>query len=494
MSHQNFFRQRDYNWYILIANLSFLLVWYLANDGLAFWDDFTYLNFANQVNDRSFTITDNHFTSRVAMVYPVAFVIKFLGINAFTITAFPFFCGVLILNLFLWLGNRYHHWLGILTSVLFICDYRIITFITHLFPEMSMALFLFGGLVAYDLTNRGDGDHRLLALITSGLIFLAFLTKMTVILIGPLFLFLFVNDFWRKGKNKSYWLITVVLLVFFVLANGLWYREVYGDFFYRFSNISANHEATSKTFFDKDSLMILKRLTYLPLKGFLSGGFFISLLFAMPALLKLKKGDWKLNSPEKLWPVAVLFILGTWWFMSTNWKYYSPMPVDMRHLTFLIPIMLMAGGWYWIKTHLLSAIRYSKTKYLLLLFLLIPIYKILKSGDTNYRELEDVITSHISSESKGNQVFTDGLTSYGHQYFYDFEEIETVFIWFSEMNGAKPNSGDYLLVNPAYLNERYHDSNNLESFKNQVVQNGYQLIPISEGKVKLYQIQKSEDF
>lgn len=489
MSRDKFFDDQLYLRFGLIMNLLFVVSWYLINDGLAFWDDFTYLNFAQQVNQGVFEVSTNHFTSRVAMIYPVAWIIEVVGINSYTITLFPFLCGLVILNLLLWIGNKFHHWIGVLASIFFICDYHVLTFVSHLFPEMPMALFLFGAVLAYDLVNRGEGDHRLLALVCSGFLFLAFLTKMTVILIAPVFIFFFINDYWRTRKNRSFWLITVVLLIFFVLVNGFWYRELYGDFFYRFSNISDNHEASSKTFFDKDGLTILKRLTYLPFKGFVTGGFFIPLLFALPSILTLKKGDWRLRNPSKIWAIAVIFTLGTWWFMSTNWRYYSPMPVDTRHLTFLIPMMILAGAQYWSSTHLLTAIRYSKAKYWLLFFLLIPAYKVARSGDTHFNELESVMQTEIVPLKEKVTVFSDGLISYGYPYFYDFNPKNHQYYWFSQMNDLVPKSGDYLLYNEAYLNERYQDQKYLKDFKSALSSLELKLKPLNEGGVYLYKIE-----
>lgn len=490
MTHQKFFSDSKYRWFGLAANLVLVVTWYLANDGLAFWDDYSYLNLANTINEGSFTITSNHFTSRVALLYPVAWIIEHLGINQFSITVFPLICGLLTLNILLWVGNLYHHWLGVFAATFFVCDYHVITFVTHLFPEMPMTLYTLAALVAYDRVNRKEGDHRLWALVLSTSIFLAFLTKMTVIVLGPLFVYLFVNDYWLKRTNRSFWLISVVLLLFFVLANGFWYQEVYGDFFYRFSNISDNHEATSKTFFDKSALTILKRLTYLPLLGFMRGGFFIPLLFALPAVITLKKSDWKVEDPDKLWPVATVFILGTWWFMSTNWKYYSPMPVDTRHITLLIPVMLVAGGMYWTKTHLLSAIRYSSVRYLLTLLLVIPIYKVATANDRNFKGVEVIFNDVLSPESEAATVFTDGLISYGYPYFYELKPVNLNFVWFSEMNGSQPENGDYLLLNPAYFNDRYNDAENLERFKKQIENLGLKLELVSRGDVQLFKLVK----
>ncbi|WP_305982775.1 ArnT family glycosyltransferase [Roseivirga thermotolerans] len=486
MQHKKFFSARHYQWFVVTANLVMIAVWFLANNGLAFWDDFTYLNFARQINEGSFELGTNHFTSRVALLYPTAWVIELLGINEWTITLYPLLCGLIILNLTLWLGHLYHHWLGVLAATILVCDYHIITFITHLFPEMPMALFIFMALVAYDRVNRREGDHRLAALITATALFLAYLTKMTVILIVPLFLYLFFNDYKRRQTNKSYWMITLVLLIFFVVANGFWYQEVYGDFFYRFKNISNNHEASAKTFFDKDNLTLLKRLTYLPLLGFLRGGFFVPLLFCLPALLATRRKHWRLESPEHLWRVSVIMVLVTWWFMSTNWRYYSPMPVDTRHITFLIPLMLMAGGFYWIETHLLSAIRYTRAKFLLAILLVIPAYKVSSSGERNFRELKEAVEHNLRPETGRVRVFTDGLTSYGYPYFYNFQATDHNYVWFSELNGAAPLAGDYLLLNPAFLNDRYHDHENLEALKVMARESGLELKPLRNGKVQLW--------
>ena len=490
MMPQKFIDTRTYRLLQVTMNLAFLLVWYLSNDGLAFWDDFTYLNFAHQINEGTFQITDNHFTSRVGILYPVAWGIRAFGISEFTITLFPFICGLIILNLFFWLGHLYGHWIGLITSFLLLVDYHTITFMTHLFPEVPMALSIFGALLCYDFVNRREGDYRLLGLLMVLLLFGGFLVKTSIFIVVPLFAFLMVNDFLR-GRNKGFWYISLFLIIFFLLIYGFWYKEMFGDFFYRFKNISDNHEPTVKTFFDKEQVDILKRLTYLPLIGFLRGGFFIPLGFAIPALLTLKKRDWALNKPEKLWAVSTVWILVSWWFISTNWKYYSPMPVDTRHITFLIPIMLMAGAFFWSDHKWFIKVRGSWLKWGIAgLFLIIPMYKIVVSSDKNFSSLEGYIKSSFVENDQADRIFTDGLISYGSPYFYGFEVTEDRYIWFSEMGDETIQLEDYLLVNPPYLNERYSDNTNLEQFKSEVEKRGWKLesVSVSQTSIQVYRI------
>ncbi len=450
-------------WIQLAYNLFFIGVWYLANDGLAFWDDFTYLNFADQVNKGTFEITRNHFTSRVAMIYPVAKVISILGINSLTITVFPLFCALVVLNLLFYLGRRINIWLGLIGGLLIVCDYHMIIFSTHLFPELPMTLYVLLALVSYDTINRREGDHRFLALLTALSIFGAFLTKTTIFLLIPLFVFLFWNDWFRRRKHRSYWLITAVTLVFFVVLNGVFYYETKGDFFYRFSNISNNHEATVKTFFDKSSLEIIKRLTYLPLLGFTRGGFFIPLIIALPALFSIKKASWRLDDAKSLWPVSIVFILAAWWFMSTNWKFYSPMPLDTRHITFIIPLFIISGVNWWTNHDLFKKYASVKWSFLLLIpFLAIPAYRILKADDRHFNDLEKAFQQKVLPSKEIGTVFTDGLISYGYPYFYNFEDTDQSFEWFSETY-MEIEKGDAILINPAYLNDRYSDNGNLDA-------------------------------
>lgn len=459
-------------WLQLAYNLLFILTWYLANDGLAFWDDFSYLNFAHQVNEGTFQINGNHFTSRIALIYPVAYAIDALGINAHTMVVFTLLCALLILNFLFYLGRQGNIWIALLGGFMLICDYHTIFFATHLFPELPMMLYVLLAIGAYDLVNRRVADHRVLGLITSLAIFVAFLTKTTIFLLIPLFVYLFWNDWVRRKRHKSYWLITVASLMFFVVLNFLFYYETTGDFFYRLNNISSNHEATVKTFFDKSFTDVLKRLTYLPLFGFMRGGFFIPLLFALPALLSIKKKSWRLDDQKMLWPIAIVFILGAWWFMSTNWKYYSPMPLDTRHIAFLIPLMIIAGVDYWSETALFKKLMNQKLGWALsLLLLLIPIYRIVISDKRNFDELEEVFSEELLSYEGTSTVFTDGLISYGYPYFYRFVDNNLQYEWFSETKRTM-QKGDMILVNPAYLNERYNDAEHLANLKQEAEKTG----------------------
>ena len=156
---KKFISPKTYRLSQLAINAAFLIVWYFANDGLAFWDDYTYANFAHQINEGTFQITNNHFTSRVGLLYPVAWLTDILGVNQFSITVFPLLCAIGLLNLFFWIGDRCGHWIGLLAGFMLLVDYHTITFMTHLFPELPVALSIFGALFCYDFVNQSIVDQ-----------------------------------------------------------------------------------------------------------------------------------------------------------------------------------------------------------------------------------------------------------------------------------------------------------------------------------------------
>lgn len=479
----------------LIASVLMVIIWYLSNQGLLFWDDFTYLNFANQLNQGVFQITTNHFTSRIALIYPVSWAINALGINPYSIVIFHLVYYLVLLNLAFWLGHKISIWTGLIAGTLILCDYNLIFFGNHLFPEMPLTLCVFLFLMSYYLLLRNEIVPRIAAFIGALALFAAFLLKTTVVLLLPLILFLFINDR-RQKRNRAFWIVFIFLSLFFFVLNGLWYEEVKGSFFFRFKNIADNHVATPKTFFDKGWISIFKRLTYLPLLGFLKGGFFIPLLLALPAIFSLKRSNFKLEKPEHLWPVAAMFLLLSFWFMSTSYRFYSPIPTENRHIVFFIPVLIMSAAIYWPQWSFFEWLSKNMViKIALLGLLLIPAFAIYKSGDNNFKDMSSIIKSELVDNEAAQLVITDGLTSYGYAYYYDLEAVDDVFLWFSEVEILDIlNSFDdsaYLLVNTANFNEDYKDRENYNKLEKQLQAYNINIgLLKKEGKVELYLLRK----
>uniref|UniRef100_UPI0040474598 ArnT family glycosyltransferase n=1 Tax=Roseivirga sp. TaxID=1964215 RepID=UPI0040474598 len=489
MKAEKIISPNQYGFLQLLANVLFILIWFFSNEGLSFWDDFTYLNFAHEINQGVFEITTNHFTSRVGLIYPTAWVIDVLGTNEYSMVVFPLICGLGLINGFFFLGRRINYWIGLTGGLMIICDYHMINFAIHLFPELPLTLSIFIFFVGYYLILKKDADYRLTAFVCALTLFGAFLIKTTVFLLIPLIVFLFINDRIQK-RNRGFWLIFVTLSALFFTLHGLWYLELKGSFMYRFQNIADNHVATVKTFFDKDNLL-WKRLTYLPLLTFTKGGYFIPLLIALPSMILLKRKNFSLKDADHFWPVASLILILSYWFFSTNWRYYSPLPLETRHIAFFIPVFSMSAATFWPKHKWFVFMERKWVVVLVLLaFLSIPAYTISKSNNKRFAEEQEIIEAYFVFNKISQTIITDGLTSYGYPYFYGFTEVGDKYLWFSEMDLDEVRQGDFVLENRAYFNQEYNDDQNFGVLMSWISEKGWKLQLLEEKKgVKLYRIE-----
>jgi hypothetical protein len=489
MNAEKIISPQQYSYLQLLANGLFIVIWFFANEGLSFWDDYTYLSFANEINQGTFQITTNHFTSRIGLIYPTAWLINIFGINQYSMVILPLLSGVGLINVFFFLGRRLNYWIGLIGGLLIICDYHMITFAIHLFPELPLTFCVFVFMVGYYLILKREGDYRLTAFLCALALFGAFLIKTTVFLLIPLLAFLFINDRIQR-RNRGFWLIFISLSVLFFVLHGLWYLEEKGSFMFRFENIANNHVATVKTFFDKESLL-WRRLTYLPLSTFTKGGYFIPLLLALPAILLLKIKNFSLSVAEHFWPVSSLILILSYWFFSTNWRYYSPLPLETRHIAFFIPVFIMAAATFWPDHKWFEAVRKKWFVIVCLIaFSSIPVYTIIKSSARGFAEEERLLKQELVMDDTNQRVITDGLNSYGYPYFYDFETTGDEYFWFSEIDFNQIREGDYLLENKAYFNQEYNDDQNFGLLQNWISEKGWALTLIDKkGSVSLYRIQ-----
>lgn len=128
-----------------MINLGFLLVALFGNEGLSFYDDFTYLKLAHDITTGTFEVTTDPFTARIALLYPAAWLIQLFGISAYTMTFFPLLCALLLLNALLWYGHQQHHVLGIVAALLFL-PITIASFCDQVFRGDAIGLVLVSGL------------------------------------------------------------------------------------------------------------------------------------------------------------------------------------------------------------------------------------------------------------------------------------------------------------------------------------------------------------
>jgi hypothetical protein len=126
----------------------------------------------------------------------------------------------------------------------------------------------------------------------------------------------------------------------------------------------------------------------------------------------------------------------------------------------------------------------------LLAFFTIPAYTISKSKNKGFDQEKEIIEEYFVFNRISQTVITDGLTSYGYSYFYDFTEAGDKYLWFSEMDLDEVRQGDFVLENRAYFNQEYNDDQNFGVLLSWISEQGWQLHLLEDKKgVKLYRIE-----
>ncbi|MFY7787869.1 MAG: hypothetical protein ACOVQA_08350, partial [Thermoflexibacteraceae bacterium] len=172
-------------------------------------------------------------------------------------------------------------------------------------------------------------------------LFVAFLNKLTVAFISFFLVYRVVVALRSKNQELlifwySNFFVGFLLLMTYLIA----YQYFTQDAFFRFSQIEAHRYADALSYFDKDFTVLLQRLTYQPLIMFVKVGYIVNFIFALPLMVQFRV--W--NRTESFWCMALWASLAFYWWGSTSWQTYSPMPLDYRMAIVLSPIMAVTAG------------------------------------------------------------------------------------------------------------------------------------------------------
>lgn len=315
------------------------LYWLFAFDGITFSDDVYYLLAGKKFWEGTMEFNAYHFSTRWGAYVPSGLVGFLLGFDPHRIS---------LISLISYLGT-----LAVLLQVLpknsnpwvlliwFSTQVYFLHFLTKVYPDSQLVFWTV--LVPYSAVYRNEKPLLAAFGVISGLFF-GFLTKETIVFLAPLPILLFILD-WKNGNRnlKFYSSLAGLGLAFGALYLGYFWVNFESPF-YRFESIQDGHYISEFTYADKSVWVMLKRLTILPIMTFVERSYWIWMVFAIPGLVKIWR---KPTSPGIEFGLAFLSLLGLFWFMSTNFRFYNPLYLNPRHLIILVPIMafLIATGW-----------------------------------------------------------------------------------------------------------------------------------------------------
>lgn len=491
------------NWYLfigfcilLLLHVAFLFCGFYGND------DINYARHAGEVANTgmlSFTETD-HFRLRWTCIFVTALFYKIFGFTAFASSLFSYFSFTLTAWLIYKLLKKEPSQLLLFACVMFFLSFTVIFYAHRLLPDTGVCFLVFAAYFFYyrkRFSNAPDFKYAVFFVLA---LFLSMITKETVMITMPLWIFLFMSDMLAK-RNGRFW---GIVILFFAALTGLYllyFKLSTGDWFFRYHVLNHYSELYGHgiTYQQLGFTDLAKRLIYQLWDALLFNGDFEYLIFAIGAFIYRRKIC--INAASQHIVVSFMILLLSANFMSYSINGYNPLWPDPRHFIFIVPFAVISGAYMlraYLKTPsqyvlifvlflladlrlLLSEIGNTKYVYFCITFILglrllhhyVPskmlsihwliagwiavmslnyINDIITPRYPYYFDQQTIVKRHFSNLSQDAIVYSgDGMTAEMSDFFLEFKNKKTRFV---NMNGIENFDNNitrkYLLINGGY--------------------------------------------
>ncbi|HET7118020.1 MAG TPA: hypothetical protein VFI29_16100, partial [Hanamia sp.] len=253
-------------------------------------DDINYARYAAEIvhNGISFSPALDQYQLRWATVYSTAFFYWLFGINTFTSTlsstiSFAL-CGILLYKILRYKKNSIYF----LSMVLLFFGRSIIFYSHRLLPDPTMCLAILWMYYSYRTYLLEKQQHLHHGIEFSAALFLAIITKATIIIALPLFLIFFLKDIFKR-QNFQFWKIVILFSFVFLTAYSFYFKMTTGDFFYRYSVLVKKSYFNECSFDKLPFVFTLKRIGYELWRAMLFNGDFLVLIPGITSFIYRKK-------------------------------------------------------------------------------------------------------------------------------------------------------------------------------------------------------------
>jgi hypothetical protein len=316
------------SWGILISALFFFFVfWLLSPQQFIASDQWAYSKEAYSIlQDNGFQ--DNHiFKHRLAVTLPTAGAYGLFGVSIYSTNAVTLISALLIM-MTVWaaLPDRISKSVGLLLCLMSV---PLIKASMTLLPDIVAAAFM--GLSSVFLIGRGAVArsgilYSLVPIAAIGLLFCAFLAKLSAYWVLPLWVWAFIQDIRcsdRATLLRRFWLPVILFGLilgagYLVICDAIW-----NDPLARLKSVESLAGKHLWSWSEVSALEILKRLTVSPARLFVSQYGLAVLLFAILGLIL---------APPTLrpWSIYLVSCIVFFWFGTSSFSTYQPLPIVGR--------------------------------------------------------------------------------------------------------------------------------------------------------------------
>lgn len=266
-----------------------ITAWLALKPVWPFSDDYCYAFHAFNFNT-SFHLSDNVFQNRFGVYMPVSGIFYLFGISPYSISLWPLLASLLTITLIFILISKYiDEKTALISAFLISMNILQLTYSTALFPDIFIELYATASILFLYLGREIKTDKQLFPLLSAACIFMGILTKETIALVFPFFLFIAILDIYKK-QGFLFWKRFILYAALFTILYFTLFYFLTGDFFYKLN-------ATVK--YDNTGLYNMEIKEYI-LSNFENNIFkwlnsdlaiIFILLFATASILTIKKYD-----------------------------------------------------------------------------------------------------------------------------------------------------------------------------------------------------------
>jgi len=329
------------------ASIIVLIILLLINHFFGFFghfgcDDMCYAGLSHDVLAGKFVLADDHMNYRWIIIFLNALSYKLFGINDHSSALMPMIFTIATA----WLVGRCiaDKWQAALAIFLFGLHQWTLFYADKIMPDIYVAFFFFAAIYIVYQQKKDNTQSYLNGVLLAIVLFLAVLSKETIILTIPVFVYLAMSDLLQK-RNFSFWLTSLGSLAIIMGLYLLFFKIHSGHFLQRYYAIKA------QGYFNQCSYDLLpisetyKRIsTGLWLLFIRSGLFWLFIFAAVCIAARPFIGLIKVSSPGDFFPVVFILTALCCNFMSTSISHYIPMCEDPRHYLFLVPIAAIVAS------------------------------------------------------------------------------------------------------------------------------------------------------
>lgn len=301
---------------------------------------------------QAFFLDEDFFSYRWGFIAPTSVFYALFGINDDVSAIFPTLVYLATAFLVMRVLRLEKSWVAALAALLYGLDNWTLYYSDKLMADTSVALAVllaFSAIARERFEASQSGQN---ALLLTASVFWGYLSKQSILLLFPVFIFLMLVDV-AKGRHRRFWGYTVLGCTLIGSAYLAWIYALTGNPLERFvavnqgvvDNLGLGRSFAFCNYSIQESSALYERIFAEMGLKFLNSGLAFCLLLAVPTLLSQRwTALWQTQTFTAYWSLVLLFSLVSTNFMTTSYQAYLPICPDIRHFLMLVPLAAIVAA------------------------------------------------------------------------------------------------------------------------------------------------------